>query len=240
MLLFLKLFLAHLIGDFVLQSDKSVKEKEKKKIRSVQFYVHILIHTFLLFFFLEFNRDYLYGILFIVSSHAFIDLSKLYLQNKKNKRILFFVDQFLHICILFVCAYYYEQFNFSLQTLLTLPILLFSVCLLSVTFVSAILIKITISKWNPESKKHNELSLAKAGTYIGILERIFVFVFVITDHWEAIGFLIAAKSILRFGDLKAAQERRLTEYILIGTLLSFGVAIAMGLLYIYLLNNFAI
>jgi hypothetical protein len=57
-----------------------------------------------------------------------------------------------------------------------------------------------------------------------------VFTFVLTNHWEAIGFLIAAKSIFRFGDLKDAKDLKLTEYVLIGTLLSFGIAIATGML----------
>jgi hypothetical protein len=43
-------------------------------------------------------------------------------------------------------------------------------------------------------------------------------------------FLLAAKSIFRFGDLKKVKDRKLTEYVLIGTLLSFGIAILVGLI----------
>ncbi|WP_205569580.1 hypothetical protein [Arachidicoccus soli] len=64
------------------------------------------------------------------------------------------------------------------------------------------------------------------------MERLFVFLFVITHHWEGIGFLLAAKSIFRFGDLKEARDRKLTEYVMIGTLLSFGVALITGIGYI--------
>jgi len=74
--------------------------------------------------------------------------------------------------------------------------------------------------------------LAKAGRYIGLLERLFVFVLVVTDHWEAIGLLLAAKAVFRFGDLTSSKDRKLTEYILIGTLLSFGLAILI--IYSYL------
>jgi len=105
-----------------------------------------------------------------------------------------------------------------------------------VSFVSEIIIKIIITQWNSENKKENDESLAKAGRYIGILERLFVFTFVITNHWEAIGFLLAAKSVFRFGDLRTSKDRKLTEYILIGTLLSFGFAIFLGVLYLYVLN----
>jgi hypothetical protein len=75
-----------------------------------------------------------------------------------------------------------------------------------------------------------EESLSNAGKYIGMLERLLVFIFIVTGHWEGIGFLLAAKSVFRFGDLKKSKDRKLTEYILIGTLLSFSIALAVGLL----------
>ena len=43
-----------------------------------------------------------------------------------------------------------------------------------------------------------------------------------------IGFLLAAKSIFRFGELSKAQEIKTTEYVLIGTLASFTIAILIG------------
>jgi hypothetical protein len=47
---------------------------------------------------------------------------------------------------------------------------------------------------------------------------------------EAIGFLIAAKSILRFTDMKGNNLRKEAEYVLIGTLMSFTCSIITGLL----------
>jgi hypothetical protein len=75
-------------------------------------------------------------------------------------------------------------------------------------------------------------SLPNAGKYIGMIERLFVLVFIITGRWEGIGLLITAKSVFRFNDLKESNSRKLTEYILIGTLLSFGLAIITGLIYL--------
>ena len=74
-------------------------------------------------------------------------------------------------------------------------------------------------------------SLPDAGKYIGIIERLFVLIFIILGRWEAIGLLITAKSVFRFNDLKENNNRKLTEYILIGTLLSFGIAIVTGIIY---------
>ena len=237
MILFLKFLLAHILGDFVFQPEKWVKDKEEKKVKSVKLYVHIGVHTVLLLFLLQFNLPaYWLGFLLIVTSHYTIDLLKLYLQKKNTKRIWFFIDQILHVLILFLASALYVDFSLSLENIFTDKILLLLIFILLVTSVSAIIIKIVITQWNPETKKENDDSLAKAGRYIGILERLFVFVFVVTNHWEAIGFLLAAKSVFRFGDLTSSKDRKLTEYILIGTLLSFGIAIFLGVLYLYFLN----
>lgn len=45
---------------------------------------------------------------------------------------------------------------------------------------------------------------------------------------------MTAKSVFRFGDLKGPTERKLTECILIGTLLNFGLAILIGFGYLKL------
>lgn len=234
MILFLKLLLAHILGDFVFQPEKWVKDKEEKKIKSLKLYFHIGVHTVLLLIILQFNlQEYWLAFLLIIISHYSIDLLKLYFQKKKTKRIWFFIDQILHILMLILATTLYTEFSFSLEEIITEKILLLLIFILLVSTVSAIIIKIIITQWNPESKKENDDSLAKAGRYIGILERLFVFTFVITNHWEAIGFLLAAKSVFRFGDLTSSKDRKLTEYILIGTLLSFGFAIFLGVLYLY-------
>lgn len=55
------------------------------------------------------------------------------------------------------------------------------------------------------------------GRIIGLLERIFVFLFVLLNQYTAIGFILAAKGVARFQDFKS---RTFAEYVLIGTLLS--------------------
>ena len=65
--------------------------------------------------------------------------------------------------------------------------------------------------------------LPGGGRIIGHLERGVIFLLILTDLAAGIGFLIAAKSVLRFGAVK--DEARLSEYVIIGTLASFGWAI---------------
>jgi len=78
-------------------------------------------------------------------------------------------------------------------------------------------------------------ALPKAGAWIGMLERVLVLTFILLDEMAAIGFLLAAKSILRFGGTQEKDHRKLTEYVLIGTLASFTVTILLGILVRWLL-----
>ena len=229
---FFKLLLAHILGDFVFQPTKWVKEKEKKNLKSLKLYVHIFVHAILLFGIFQFNiKNYWKIFLLILISHFVIDVAKVYFQKEKTKAIWFFADQLLHIIIIFIASSFFIDFSILQKSINfeRLPILMISI--LIITNISPIIVTLLISKWNPDQSFGNKNSIESAGKYIGILERLFVFIFIITNHWEAIGFLLAAKSVFRFGDLTSGKDRKLTEYILIGTLLSFGIAILTGLLY---------
>ena len=57
----------------------------------------------------------------------------------------------------------------------------------------------------------------------------FVFTFILLNQLPAIGFLLAAKSVFRFGDLRQSDDKKLTEYVMLGTLSSFAITIAVGL-----------
>jgi hypothetical protein len=233
--LFIKLILAHLIGDFVLQPLKWVLDKEAKKHRSKYLYWHILVHFLSLMVLLQANVTYWLGILIVIVSHYGIDLLKLHLQTRFNKRWLFMLDQLAHIIVIAMVVNIYEPYQLDFNHLFSTPFLLLIICLICLTTMSSIIMKVIISKWEMEENLQGE-SLESAGAYIGMLERLFVFTFIVMNYWEGIGFLIAAKSVFRFGDISKAKDRKLTEYILIGTLISFGLAIAFGLAYKYVLS----
>ncbi|MEX0660804.1 MAG: hypothetical protein WEA58_12120 [Balneolaceae bacterium] len=67
------------------------------------------------------------------------------------------------------------------------------------------------------------------GRIIGMLERIFIFIFTIAGQFAAVGFILTAKGVVRYQDFK---DRTFAEYVLIGTLLStllaFGVALILS------------
>jgi hypothetical protein len=164
--------------------------------------------------------------------HLIIDAAKLLLQTDRHKQAFFFGDQLLHLVSMVIVYILYQgvvdlpviELNertwwlIMLVTLLTQP--------------AAIGMKFLLAHWTPHTNVDNAESLQHAGKYIGILERLFVFTFVVTNNWDAVGFLIAAKSGFRFGDLTTAKDRKLTEYILIGTLISFGIAILTGIFFL--------
>lgn len=68
--------------------------------------------------------------------------------------------------------------------------------------------------------------LPQAGRMIGLLERALIFLMVLAGQPAGIGFLIAAKSVLRFDT--ASKDQRASEYVIIGTLASFGWALLIS------------
>lgn len=232
----LKLILAHILGDFVFQPDRWVDHKRRKKHRSSYLYRHLGVHALALILLLQFNTTYWIGVCVILVTHFLIDLLKLNLEGRFHRGWLFGFDQAAHLLVILLVIYAYHPFKITLGDAIFGPAFLFlTIAILSVTFVSAILMKLLMSRWRLVEDRVED-SLPNAGRYIGMLERLFVFGFIILQQWQAIGWLIAAKSILRFSDLSRAKDRKLTEYVLIGTLLSFGLAIAIGLLYLFILK----
>jgi len=230
MMLLLKLLLAHVLGDFVLQPAKWVAHKLECKIKSAYLYLHLLVHLMAMIIVLGFDFTFLPGVLFIALSHYLIDLSKLYLTGRADSKLLFFIDQAAHLVVIFFVAQFYSplvgiSFSFGDKELFLI------LTLLCVTSVSSVIVRVLMGAWKMAD---DSSSLNNAGMYIGILERLFVFVFIVMGQWQAIGFLIAAKSVFRFSDLTRAKDRKLTEYILIGTLLSFALAVGCSLAYLAL------
>ena len=231
------LFLVHLIGDFFLQPATWVSDKEKNKLNSPFIYLQVEIHgalTFGILILFQFKLIEAFWIsLSILITHFLIDSSKLIFQgtNKKSRKIWFFVDQFMHLMVITALWICIEGSLLDLQQLFSYNIFIAFICILFLTNPASILIDIILSSWEGNIKTDKKEELNNAGKYIGILERIFIFGFIVVNYWEGIGFLLAAKSVFRFGDLNRSKDRNLTEYILIGTLISFGLAMLVGIIY---------
>lgn len=237
--LFLKLLTAHLLGDFVFQPRKWV---EKRHTRIFYLLIHIGVHVILLsLVFLPDPIDKWQVILFVASSHLAIDSLKIWLEKKRNKRSIcaFIVDQFLHIAVLVAVVFYEYGWPQTLLSELNYnKLMLYVIALLMTIFVTPTMLRLFFNKWEAENKFYNKESttLMDAGMIIGILERLIIVLFIQVGFLAGIGFLLAAKSIFRFGDLTNAKDTKFTEYVLVGTLASFMLGIGIG--YLLLITSF--
>ncbi len=230
LILLIRLLTAHFIADFIFQPNVWVKEKAEKKINSKYLYLHIFI-ILLLTYLAAWSFSFLWGVLIITVSHFLIDVTKSYI--KKNTTAILIADQSLHIIIILVCwAAYTSQFPSLKNDLYFLfnetKFWLLFLAYIIVTVPSSVLINKFTSKWTNDIDGSGD-SLKSAGMWIGIIERVLILTFILQNQFGAIGFLIAAKSIFRFGETKNNNQHKVAEYILIGTLLSFSIAILVGI-----------
>lgn len=230
MILFVLLLLAHLAGDFFLQPFSWVQEKERLRARSPKLYYHILIHA-LLAWLMIFELQAWPVALIIGVSHFLIDWMKLSFQDLGAPVTWFVVDQLAHVAVLVACALWWTEGEFWPADMLdpNKVLLIFSGAVF-LTRPMSIIMMVALKRWADTIPQPRDQALESAGSWIGMLERVLVYTFILVGQWGAVGFLLAAKSVFRFGDLREAREHKLTEYILIGTLISFGVSILTALL----------
>lgn len=86
-----------------------------------------------------------------------------------------------------------------------------------------------LARFETELEPDQKGGLSKGGYWIGVTERSLIYLLILVGEPAAIGFLAAAKSVFRIGELRESKDRKLAEYILIGTLLSFTAAMLVGL-----------
>lgn len=248
------LLIAHLLGDFILQPNSWVESKFNNGIQSTGLWKHIGVHAILLTILGFIFPSYYISFIIIGVSHAIIDIIKIEFHKiattKTADIIAFILDQTAHLLIILLVLNYTQDF-IDWKAFIDSKIILISLGYLFITIPVGKIISILISPYTDViknvsseeektnwrsiffekgSKANNTKELEKGGMYIGILERIFVFSFILFGQWAAVGFLVTAKSVFRFGDLNKGKNRAFTEYVLIGTLLSFGLAIISAII----------
>jgi hypothetical protein len=222
----------HFFADFVLQTKKLIQNKKEYKAASWFLYVHCLLHAGLVYLLLPDKSLWQIPVIIFVT-HYCIDLWKLY---QKENVFSFIADQLLHIIVIIIIwAIWYQQSNWFVthisKWLHDYNFWLIATAYLITIFPLAYILGFATQRWRKDieqSFQWSNTSLSEAGKWIGIFERILVLTFVINNHFEGIGFLIAAKSILRFNDIKGDAMRKEAEYVLIGTLMSFASSIIVG------------
>lgn len=219
-------FIAHLLTDFYFQPDKKAKEKNDLGFKSKFLKWHILL-AFGFSWVFSFQLNFIFGAIAIAFTHWVVDGVKKHLNsNNKIGKYAFFIDQILHVFFIILIVFLFNIY-FEIQPFYTITISIKYLVLIAAYIICAkpanIIIKEVIYAFDISITKNNDLP--NAGKLIGIIERMLVLTFVLLNQFEVVGFLIAAKSILRY----KSDETIKTEYVLIGTLLSFGIAIVLGI-----------
>ena len=231
MSILLRLLLAHIIADFFLQTKWMVEGKENGGKRSMRMLtLHSIIHSLMAYLIVgDWSLWYIAIVIFV--THFIIDWCKI--QFRGNSVSAFLIDQLSHVVVLFMLWVTILPGSISDIFKEGTDILPDNIWMIVVAYAmmlrpSAILMSLLLKRWQLSSMANS--SLPEAGKWIGYLERILILTFVITDNMEGVGFLLAAKSVFRFGDLNKAKDIKTTEYVMLGTMTSFAIAIIVGLL----------
>lgn len=235
-MIFLQLLCAHIVADFYLQSYEICMHK--MQLQTGQGWMcqigHAFVHGLLAYIFVLDWTNWLLPLLVVVS-HLMIDilkdicLSKIQYQPSDIKSnwecVLFIIDQALHMLVIWILLKYVNiAGNTAIYNILDTKILSCIIAYLIVLKPTSILIGKFTQRW--QNILSDSKGLHDAGMWIGYAERILALTFMLLGTYEALGFLIAAKSLLRFQE----TDTKRTEYVLIGTLLSFGVAVLLGVI----------
>lgn len=233
------LILAHLVGDFVLQPGNWVEERYRLKQRSRKLAQHALLHGLLaagvlVIATLDVSTTrgplaILLASLVLTAGHWLIDVAKAHIDPQRLR--WFLLDQVVHLLVIVALWLSWigswQPLAIATSWLMTPQMLGLATAYLLVTRPLSIAIALVMRRWNHQLEETG--TLADAGARIGMLERFLVLTLVLLDQLIAVGFLLAAKSVLRFGDLREAQDRKLTEYVLLGTLLSVSATLILGM-----------
>lgn len=244
-LLFVGLLIGHILADFYWQPMSWVNNRNTRHFRAKKLYLHTFVHgltSAMIISAWEYHygwQDFLcvgYASLIIMLTHYGIDLAKSY----SNKGVIpFVIDQLAHSAILlFVAIWLTDNTEFFTQIWqwFLAPSTLWVLCgYLLILNPSAVFIRMMLERIT--SGFSTTGSLPAAGQSIGMLERVLMLSFILLDQFAGVGFLLAAKSVFRFGDLSASKDKKLTEYVMLGTLLSVTVTLFIGLVVRYFIEG---
>jgi Protein of unknown function (DUF3307) len=238
---FAALLFAHALADFIFQSARVSEGKRDREILPFLAHIAIVAATAAIALGTIAGATAL-PILFLTLAHFVIDLAKTF--TPRRKLWPFLLDQTLHLLTLAIIALIYPTlwadgfwasalwtdtgwgsrlWAASEQPLAWLPTTMaFGAGLILTTRAGGFAVGLLMEPW----AGHNlPTGLANGGKLIGWMERGLIFLLVIVGQPAGIGFLIAAKSILRFET--TSQDQRAGEYVIIGTLASFGWALIL-------------
>lgn len=250
------MLMSHLLCDFIFQNGKMITLRFSKnlyyEIKGNFFHciMHLVFMIFILFLFKKI--DMLKEVYFIISFEIFImhfiidEMKSIIIKFKssmENSIILFLLDQIIHfICILVIVEHYYGTvfykiqyypFNIKIFDRILILINIFFICTFEVgIFIKKFIAHINLNKYRSLIDRNfvilnKKTGIDNGGFTIGILERMFIILVISFREPLMVGFVLTAKSIARF---KKLDDESFAEYFLIGTFISFIMAIIGGVI----------
>lgn len=241
----LALVIAHLIGDFVVQRRAVIDGKRAGHVPALLEHGawHLVSLTVAWLLFAPAGMaagSVAAAFAVIVASHLLVDWLK-YRLGGPYELTAFVLDQAVHLAIVVLAAWwlagrpdwlaaingYWRTSAGAIGWIL--------VSYLVVVVACGWLNRIMLASLLPDDDRSPD-GLARAGLYIGWLERFLMFSAFLAQAWAAIGLVLAAKSVFRFDSVRRQREH--AEYFVIGTLLSVSEVVAFGLVYNWVASAF--
>jgi hypothetical protein len=223
--LFFHMLAGHLIADLWLQPTNWVNHRKEYGWKSNKLAPHVLLASILpVVFTLRIDLWWFIPVIFV--THYLIDILKSHL---RDNIFYFILDQSIHIAILVALVV------FSGGEELSEGIANFWIFASGFILVTTPMGFLTGLFFRAVTKAESNMVSINASAWIGIFERILIVIFVVTGQLQAIGFLVAAKSIFRFSDTQKDNNLK-AEYFLLGTLVSFTLAVIAGVAIKFLIN----
>lgn len=248
---FLLLLTGHLLGDFVFQTDRVLKDKTTRRGIARHVAIVIIVTAACL---APLSPSIAAPLSIIAITHFAMDDIKI--RRLGDKLWAFTLDQAVHVAVLAGLAIVWPamaqqslwgQLPSDVQAYVYAGMVLICGVTLGVS-AGGVVIKKLVDPLSPLNAEKDAaapeqakavvvepagpgaiVGMKNAGRYIGWLERGLTIIFILINHPEGVGLLLAAKSILRFRDVQDQKDRHQAEYIIIGTFLSFGWAVLIGL-----------
>lgn len=231
------LIVAHLVGDFVLQTERIVQNKRRWTV----LLWHSFHHAALAYFFAGRWGAWLLPVA-VLATHAMIDRIKIAIRSSRFL-LWFSLDQAAHLLVIFLLTVWIgeggETSAWSGWLGSALPRIWIVV---GGAIVCVRVTGLLVGHWVHPYLRELEAArgvlateplargLTNGGRVIGQWERALIYLFILLGQPAGVGFLVAAKSVFRFGELKDRENRMEAEYITIGTLMSFACALAVSYL----------
>lgn len=229
------MFLAHLVGDYLLQTDKLAYWKSRQLSGVL---VHCAIVTLVAWLFmLPFDPDWWLGILIIGLGHTAVDVGQFYLlrwssiyQKWFSPLARFLLDQTVHVALISLALYWGGYLVLPPAISLQRQILLdnrWGIITLAYVFITTpswVLIKFLSSGLVPGSVPDFSDTINK---YAGILERLLITTFVATGQFLLVP-LVAVPRLLMHRSLR--EPNTTDNLFLLEWLVSLTVAATAGLL----------